>query len=306
MMFRSTAAIVNLSLTIFPSCRSMLHAAVSLIPLLFITGGISTPPPAQAASNLYRVDIPAGDEIPPPIRSYFTEAVALMQSQLGSPDFKVRLALYGTTPNLPSGIPGDPAKDFQRNNNKVCGIFSPVQTPESLPYAFCPLPGVVPLDPNTRDCCRHFAYAVPYSKFGFAVEDRVTTIVVSPRLLMLEQKQWQAILAHELGHAVDFYLFGKRYRLANNQASIISAELKEELMAIDREEQDPEARADLFGETLVLKPREQKLCYDPVLKLQILVDPSVKCNGGGSEGSEELLRHYTHPPLAGGAPLRIS
>ena len=74
---------------------------------------------------------------------------------------------------------------------------------------------------------------------------------------------------------------------------------------IDAGEEDPELRADAFGEVLVLKPREQKLCYDPVLKLQTLTDPSVVCNGDGEEGSEELMRHYSHPALAGGVRMRI-
>jgi len=280
----------------------MLHAGVSLIPLLSINS--ITPPIAVAASQLYRVDVPAGDEIPPPIQKYFTEAVDLIASQVGS-GFKPRLAIYGYTPNLPSGVPGDPAKDFQSGrrggSSGFCGKFQPVLTPESLPYALCPLPGEVPLDPAKQDCCRHFAFAVPYAKFGLAVEDRITTIVVSPRLLLLEQ--WQAILAHELGHAIDFYLFGKRYRLINNQDGIISADLREQLLVIDRGEQDPEVRADAFGELLVLKPREQKLCYDPFLKLQTLVGTSVECTGDGDEGSKELMRHYSHPPLAGAAAI---
>lgn len=283
----------------------MLHAAVSLIPLLSINGII--PPPTEA-SQLYRVDIPAGDEVPPSIRKYFTEGVALIAAQIGA-DFKSRLAIYSYTPNLPSGIPGDPAKDFQsdktRGSGAFCGRFQPVLTPGSLPYAFCPLPGVIPLDPATRDCCRHFAFAVPYAKFGLAIENRVTTIVVSPRLLLLPPERWQAILAHELGHAVDFYLFGKRYRLTNSQNGIDSAELKEQLLLIDGGQEDPEVRADALGELLVLKPREQNLCYDPDLKLQTLVEASVKCSGDGGEGSKELMRHYSHPPLAGAAAIRI-
>jgi hypothetical protein len=281
----------------------MLQAAVSLLPLL----AFNSIPQNAEASQMYRVDIPVGDEIPTDIRHYFTEAVDLIASQLSSPDFKVRLAIYGTTPNLPSAIPGDPAKDFQSSRNGgFCGKFQPVVlTPESRPYNFCPLPGQVPVDPATRDCCRHYAYAVPYSKFGLAIEDRITTIVVSPRLLILPTERWQAILAHELGHAVDFYLFGKRYRLSNNPTGSLSADLKEQLILIDKEEKDPEVRADALGELLVLKPREQKLCYDPVLKLQMLVEPNSNCNGGGEEGSKELMRHYSHPPLAGGAVIRI-
>lgn len=135
-----------------------------------------------------------------------------------------------------------------------------------------------------------------------AVEDRVSTVVASPRIARLPEEQWKAILAHELGHAIDFYLFGKRYRLRNHAVNVSANDqqptmLLTNLAEID-EEPDPELRADAFGELLVLKPRNQKLCYDPVLTLQTLTDPSDPCDGNGNNG-EHLMRHYTHAPLQG-------
>lgn len=55
-------------------------------------------------------------------------------------------------------------------------------------------------------CCRHYAYYVPYDRLG----PSPGSVVVSPRLLRLPPARWRAILAHEMGHAIDFYLFGGR------------------------------------------------------------------------------------------------
>ena len=214
-------------------------------------------------------------------------------------EFKVRLAVYGITSNLPTGIPGDPSKDYRRNSSTTCGTFqSPLLTDAGKPYAFCPLPGQAPSDPIIRECCRHYAYAVPYAKFGLAQEDRVTTIIVSPRLFLLPEKQWKAILAHELGHAVDFYLFGSRYRLRNRKVKVPKM-LAEKLEAVNREIDDPELRADVLGEMLVLVPlMNKKLCYDPVLTLQAMVEPDADCSGGtAGEGGGAFMRHYTHDPI---------
>lgn len=175
-----------------------------------------------------------------------------------------------------------------------CGTFFPIS---DRPYEICPMPGDVPPDDTTRECCRHFAFCVPPSRPAFAVEDRIATVVAAPRLFRLPEDRWQAILAHELGHAVDFYLFGPRYRLAKNELlDTVAPELRSTLSEIDQEP-DPELRADALGELLVLKPLGQKLCYDPVLTLQTLVDPAAPCNGDGS--GRDLMRHYSHAPLQG-------
>ena len=164
-----------------------------------------------------------------------------------------------------------------------------------MPYALCPLPGEPPADLAARECCRHFAFAVPPGRPAFAVEDRMATIVASPRLLSLPETTWQAIVAHELGHAVDFYLFGSRYRLRDHRRDV-TPDLAERLVAINAES-DPELRADALGELLVLEKRGQKLCYDPVLTLQTLVPPGTLCGGSGS--GSELMHHFTHAPLQG-------
>jgi len=65
---------------------------------------------ASAIQNTpWRIEMPVGPEVPLPLREYFTTAVADIAAQLG-PDFTARLAFYGVTPVVPSGVPGDPAK----------------------------------------------------------------------------------------------------------------------------------------------------------------------------------------------------
>lgn len=36
-----------------------------------------------------------------------------------------------------------------------------------------------------------------------------STVVVSPRMALLPDATWQGIVAHELGHCIDFALFGR-------------------------------------------------------------------------------------------------
>ncbi len=73
--------------------------------------------------------------------------------------------------------------------------------------------------------------------------------------------------------------------------------LRRRLAEIDSGEGDAEVRADMLAEILVLEARAQKLCYDPVLALQTLAEPTAVCGGDGS--GTELMRHYTHRPLQG-------
>ena len=43
----------------------------------------------------------------------------------------------------------------------------------------------------------------------------------------------------------------------------------------------------------------ERLCYDPALRLQLLVDSTAACEGDGSGAA--LMRHFPHPPLQGAA-----
>lgn len=45
-------------------------------------------------------------------------------------------------------------------------------------------------------------------RFAFDAIDRQSTVVASPRMALLEPRIWKAILMHEIGHAIDFYVFG--------------------------------------------------------------------------------------------------
>ena len=255
------------------------------------------PPPAVAVPSKPTTALPmAGEEVPLAVRSFFCEAIGSIATKLGE-DFKSRLVVYESSSRLPSGIPGNPAKEYDKSRKQACGTFRPGSL---KPYDICPEPSEEALDETSRACCRHFAYAVPYSRFGLAVEDRMSTVVVSQRLFLLEEERWKAILAHEIGHVVDFYLYGKRYGLKNhpiplhnNNNAMASDRLRRKVSEID-EERDPEVRADALGELFVLEPLQQSLCYDSKLAIQILVDDPRLC-----DDNESLTRHYSHPPLQG-------
>jgi hypothetical protein len=218
---------------------------------------------------------------------------------LRADDFTARLAVYGVSSVLPSGIPGDPAKDYSssgRRGDGRCGAFSPPGA--AAPYALCPMPGAAPLDATVAECCRHLAYCVPPGRFALAVEDRLATVVVSPRLWRFPEAQWEGVLAHELGHAADFFLFGARYRLVNRPQAVAAAPpaLRAALQAADAEP-DPELRADVLGELLVLTPQRQQLCYDSEVLVQAVVEGGAACGGAGGG----YMKHFTHAPLQGRA-----
>lgn len=255
------------------------------------------PPPAIAVPSKPTTALPmAGEEVPLAVRLFFCDAIDSIATNLGE-DFKSRLVVYESSSRLPSGIPGNPAMEYDKSRKQACGIFRPGAF---KPYDICPEPNEEALNETSRACCRHFAYAVPYSRFGLAVEDRVSTVVVSQRLFLLEEERWKAILAHEIGHVVDFYLYGKRYGLKNHPIplhndsnAMASDRLRRQVSEID-EEPDPEVRADALGELFVLEPLQQSICYDKKLAIQLLVDDPRLC-----DDNESLSRHFSHPPLQG-------
>jgi hypothetical protein len=284
--------------------RALLGAAVALL------AASTVPSPAARAALPARVELPAGDEVPLEVRLWFADAVASVRSALGGDGalaprgarrrepFSARLAIYGVTRALPSGTPGDPARDFGAGAAARCGAFLGGGAP--APYAACPLPGAPPPTSEDRaaanDCCRHYAFAIPYAVFAPAAVDRASTVVVAPRLLRLPPERWRAVLAHELGHAADFFLFGRRYRLRDRRDAVAAAEpaLRALLEAADAEA-DAEVRADLLADALLLRPAGARLCYDPAERLQLLAPAGAACDGDGAGG--ELMRHYLHAPI---------
>ncbi len=111
--------------------------------------------------------------------------------------FDARLIVFGDNAALPSGVPGDPAKDYSssaRQGDGHCGPFN--ATGPDAPYAICPAPGSVPESELVRGCCRHFAYCSPYARFGLAQNERYSTVVVAPRLLKLPQDNWRVSGQH--------------------------------------------------------------------------------------------------------------
>lgn len=229
------------------------------------------------------------------IKTFWNESVQNIRGQIGD-GFSARLVVYGVSGEvLPSRAPGDPSKDYAssgKGGDGHCGVFQPAS---ESPYEICPAPGEPPADPTLRDCCRHYAYCIPYSRLGLG-ESAQSTVVVSARLLRLPAVRREAILVHELGHAVDFYLFGARYGLRSQEYIVKTRDgpLRALLEAANAE-QDVETRGDILGESLLLLGRGKKLCYDPALRLQLLVDEVTQCDG--NEGDSGLSRHYSHPVI---------
>lgn len=93
----------------------------------------------------------------------------------------------------------------------------------------CPVPPAMAgeEDVTVRECCRHMAYAVPYPVRATAWSQQrslimhqvwsalptggrdTSTVVVSLRLALLPDATWQGIVAHEMGHCIDFALYGR-------------------------------------------------------------------------------------------------
>ena len=203
-------------------------------------------------------------------------------------------ALSDTNP-IPYSICQDfrPSRERRTNTTKV-----DPQATMLDPQATMLDPQATMLDPQVRECCRHYAYCVPYDRFPSRKIDAVSTIVLSSRVARLPDRYWRGIIVHELGHCVDFYLFGKRYRtLKNIPMQGGDDALEARLHSIDSQIQDPEIRADVFADVLLLEPEHNQLCYDANLSIQTIVSDSEICNGTVDSGV--LLKHYTHPPLTG-------
>lgn len=228
-----------------------------------------------------------GHEIPANIATVFTRYVSRIQETIGE-SFNARLVIYGVTDRMPSGAPGDPSKQYGRDR-KSCGQFHSPGIAGTQPYDICST-----LSSVAVACCRHYAYCVPYDRFPAFPGDSVSAIVLSSRVFKLPMDTIEGILAHELGHAIDFHVFGKRYRLQNRSCQFLTEDVDAALHKIDSSVNDAEYRADLFANTVLLSQEEKALCYDSQSLLQTVVHgKDADCATAG------LLNHYTHEPLQG-------
>ncbi|KAF8071086.1 CPK12 [Scenedesmus sp. PABB004] len=280
-----------------PATRRRLLAAAGL--LAAPAAGLALVAPRRAAGAPRR-SLQADARLAP-LQSFWARLVAELQEQL-SPDFSPALVAYGPAELLPSGAPGDPALEY-RKRRVACGAFTPGF---QQPYALCPLvPGGAPASDAARACCRHFAYAVPRSRFALAALDRQSSVVVSPRLALAAPATWQGVLVHECGHCIDFHVFAERYRLPPGPAPR-SAAAAAALAAIDAEESDAELRADRMANALLADLLGRKLCYSTATSVQALVPPDAACAseaeaealrlGGGAP--PEFVRHFPHAPVS--------
>jgi len=215
-----------------------LSLSLSLAPVAIATripAALATPLPPPVPTTTPSLPPPTTEEIPPQLAAIFETYLAAIRSNLPpaiASSFTARLAIYNVTTPLPAGIPGDPARDYTADRRN-CGEFIPpggIPARRDAPYAICSADGVggvggvggcegkkddrgdssASSTTTTTKCCRHYAYCVPYDRFPARPIDAVSTVVVSSRVLDLPEANVRGILAHELGHAVDFYLFGRR------------------------------------------------------------------------------------------------
>jgi hypothetical protein len=226
-----------------------------------------------------------GAEIPEEIATVFDRYVSQIQDRIGE-SFNARLVIYSVTSRMPFGAPGDPSRQYGKDR-KSCGQFHPPGMQGGEPYEICSTSS-----PEGVKCCRHYAYCVPYDRFPAFPGDSVSSVVLSSRVPNLPTDVIEGILAHELGHAIDFHIFGKRYRLQNRACDFASEDLEKSLKQVDSSVLDPEYRADLFANVIVLSNGEA-LCYNESNLLQtIITDKSINCSN-----TPGLMNHYSHEPL---------
>jgi len=241
-----------------------------------------------------------------PLAAFWDVLVAVTKTAMGS-DFDAQLQFYSADKARDSP-PGNPAQDFgsegvkgMYKGNGKCG---PLQTDSDLPYAICAsAPGQTPRDILERECCRHTAYTfVPEKFYQFKLITPVPVVVCAPRIRQFDESSWKAILMHEMGHCIDFYMFGKRYGLLNR--GIQDKAMADMLQAASTSERDPELRADNFS-NIVLATLQKEVgggivCYDPLTTIQRIVPvKDLPCEGTGEIGDPRPLLHFSHPPLTG-------
>lgn len=248
-------------------------------------------PFGASSRGLLRSEDLIGPEIPQSIADYFLSSVHLIQREIG-PGFNARLAIYGVTKSLPSGTPGDPAKDY--NNKAKCGTFTPPSLQGLEPYQCCSQQDTQD-DMLTRECCRHYAYCVPYDRFPARPADSVSTVVLSSRVFNASDEMLRGIISHELGHAIDFHIFGKKYRLQNRPCDFRDEDLESSVHDIDLEK-DPEYRADMFADLFILGENKEQLCYNTTTLLQSTRSISADCTSYGSA----FVKHFRHRPIQSG------
>lgn len=234
-----------------------------------------------------------------PLQDFWQQLVVHLQQQL-SDDFAPNLVFYGPGEVLPTGTPGDPAAEYNKTAARACG---PLTSGFVQPYGICPgVPGAVADSDTARDCCRHFAFAVPRSRYALAALDRQTSVVASPRLALAAAETWQGTLTHEMGHCIDFWAFGQRYQLPAERAPK-SAAAAAALADIAAAESDAELRADCMANALLVSLLGRKLCYDSRTRVQALVPLPTQCaadepDSNGTASQLLYMQHFPHPPVS--------
>ena len=177
--------------------------------------------------------------------------------------------------------------------------------------------------PDPSDRRRPEGISVAYTTVGRkfyalkgALVARPQVVVSEDALLSLSETQRRAVIAHELGHAIDFVAFGQHYKLTSHADALIGDQI--EARSLDCSSDDPEERADIIANRMVL-PRQSRpfssaapsevaerspvLVYDKRSNLmQTLVTEDeyrTAKERKSLEGDSIYADHFPHDPVSG-------
>eukprot|EP00892_Ulva_mutabilis_P008057 jgi/Ulvmu1/5623/UM023_0162.1 len=236
-----------------------------------------------------------------PLQAFWRDCISAVTSGVGS-SIDVNLIVWSPRASLPFGSPGDPAADYTTG-----GIFAPFnggcgvrRKDAARPYAGCPAPGLPASNDLLAECCRHYAYCVPYTPRSTLALNSVTTVVLSERINDAPESVARGIIAHELGHGIDFHCFGSRYKLADHPPD---GPWASSVAAIDAKETNFEIRADGFANLILGAVKAGQLCYAKDTRTQVAIGDDVACAGTASRRNPPeapFAKHYLHDaPVSG-------
>lgn len=205
-------------------------------------------------------------QLPEELLAFWDECVDTARLGLGE-SFQPGLIVWSDRAVLPFGNPGNPAEDYTTkagpfNLLSACGVpEKSSDSPLGYPYPGCPAPGAETPNSTLLQCCRHYAYCVPYTPNARSRVNQVTNVVIAPRVLALPAATARGILVHELGHCIDFHAYGGRYGLVDQP--VADREWAQQLEAASSSSRDPEIRADLFAQAVLMQRQQGAHLHSP-------------------------------------------
>ena len=120
-------------------------------------------------------------------------------------------------------------------------------------------------------------------------------------LLLILEEEWKGIIVHELGHCIDFVVWGENYRLLNHK-NVLNTIDRNVMISLECASDDPEIRADNIANNIILLPQRKRLVYDTSTlrqKLVTLNEYKSEIIENSSSGNPTYLMHYPHEPVNG-------